>query len=80
MQKLSKNDVEDAVKFANEFQAKRKHLRFGQALFYALHRFYPDVSETIRGTDLDPFYDDNKVQECIEFILAPTVTPESSAS
>lgn len=30
--------------------------RFGQALFNVLHEVAPDVANSIRGTNADPFY------------------------
>jgi len=42
----------DAVVIMN----KNKHLRYGQVLFNHLADVRPDLSEKIRGTDIDPFY------------------------
>ena len=36
--------------------ADHPQLRYGQALFNALHEVDPDLANDIRGGDLDPFY------------------------
>lgn len=35
---------------------KKHNWRYGQAIFNLLCDVRPDVAESIRGTDLDPFY------------------------
>jgi hypothetical protein len=42
------------------------HLRFGQTCFNVLYELDPDLADSIRATDLDPFYDDNKVPAFLE--------------
>lgn len=42
--------------------------RRGQALFNHLHDVRPDLANQLRGTDLDPFYDNSKVVDALEFI------------
>lgn len=37
--------------------------RYGQTLFNVLHSLYPELSEQIRGADIDPFYK----SDCDEF-------------
>ena len=41
----------------------RKGLRYGQACYNVLSEMYPDIADKVRGTDLDPFYNDNKVTD-----------------
>lgn len=52
---------------------RHKTLRAGQALFNALLLVRPDLAEEIRGTDLDPFYDNKKIKKCLEW-LNPKLT------
>jgi len=40
---------------------KRDHLRLGQTYFNVLCDLEPEIANTIRGTEDDPFYDDKKV-------------------
>jgi len=68
MRKLTKDEINDVLKLSNEMQKKHKDYRKGQAFFNSLHRLYPDVANKIRGTDKDPFYIDEKVNECIAFV------------
>ena len=41
--------------------------REGQCLFNTLYDYYPDLAESLRGTNNDPFYDRN-IKACINFI------------
>lgn len=41
-------------------------LRFGQAAFNVLYALDEDLANSIRGTDLDPFHDDEKLPEFLE--------------
>jgi hypothetical protein len=44
--------------------------RRGQCLFNALVAVAPSIGEQIRGTDVDPFYNDSKIPECWNTIVA----------
>lgn len=70
MRKLTKDEINDVVEFANTMRLKHEDYRWGQAFFNALYMLHPDVADKIRATDKDPFYNDKKVDECIEFISA----------
>ena len=51
---------------------KIRHLtnyRKGQAFFNCLEDFRPDLAALIRGTEIDPFYDDSKVDAAIEYVV-----------
>lgn len=37
-------------------------IRKGQQAFNDLYRTHPDIADKIRGTVLDPFYDDSKLE------------------
>lgn len=45
-----------------------KYLRYGQQCFNLLYDIDPDVANEIRGTKLDPFYDDNKLSSFFNYI------------
>jgi hypothetical protein len=47
--------------------ARHPEYRYGQACFNTLHNVRPDISERLRSTSVDPFYDD---QIAGEFLLA----------
>ncbi len=42
--------------------------RRGQVWFNALHRVRPDLSEKVRGTQFDPFYQDDRVPKFINWL------------
>lgn len=42
--------------------------RAGQAAFNVLHALRPDLSEQVRATDLDPFYQDDRLADFFEFV------------
>lgn len=56
--------------FAGEYAKNNPGQREGQALFNALHYFSPVAADMIHGTELDPFYNDSRVPDCIDAILA----------
>lgn len=41
--------------------------RFGQAAFNTLHNIRPDLSERVRGTNLDPFHNDAALADFYAF-------------
>lgn len=43
-------------------------LRKGQVMFNVLYEIRQDIAEKVRSTDLDPFYDDNKIPQFIKYI------------
>lgn len=51
--------------------AKRSypHWRYGQVLFNVLHDGWPDIANSIRATELDPFhYDDERESPITDFL------------
>lgn len=53
--------------------------RWGQYMFNSLVEVRPDISEQIRGTDADPFYQDKKVEAfliVVNDLWNPTVKPK----
>lgn len=44
------------------------HYRRGQAYFNVLHDCLPSLAERIRGTGLDPFYDDNRLGRFLNWL------------
>lgn len=38
-----------------------RYIRAGQQAFNALYCWKPDLADSIRGTDLDPFYNDARL-------------------
>lgn len=46
--------------------------RRGQAYFNGLYNTRPDLADQIRGTEFDPFSDDNKVTEFLRWVYQHT--------
>ena len=42
--------------------------REGQAYFNYAYRMEPDKVDCVRGTNLDPFYNDNNIKSFIEYL------------
>lgn len=47
---------------------RNKTWRAGQGLFNAIDLVRPDIANKIRGTPVDPFYDNKKIKECLIFV------------
>lgn len=60
MTKTTQQEVQDeADKIRQEHPSTRK----GQALFLSLEHFHPEFTESIVGTDCDPFYQDRNIPD-----------------
>jgi hypothetical protein len=62
---MTKNEF--IAKVATEME-KYPELRFGQAVFNLACRHYSENAENVRGSDLDPFYHDDKVVDFVNAI------------
>ena len=49
--------------------ARRPGLRWGQVMFNTLYEVRPDLAEQVRGTDIDPFYDDARGLAFMAFVV-----------
>lgn len=65
---------EDFIVEVDAQHCKQPRWRYGQTLFNLLYLLRPDLSEQIRGTEIDPFYMENrdsnpkKWDACMNFI------------
>ena len=41
------------------------NFRLGQWAYICLHEIFPEIANQINATELDPFHDDNRVEEMI---------------
>lgn len=48
---------------AEQFIKVNTEIRYGQAVFNAAHKRFPEAANCLRGTKHDCFYDDSKVDE-----------------
>lgn len=46
------------------------HMRHGQAYFNALYEVNPTIANEIRGTFIDPFYNDSRIERFMNVIGA----------
>jgi hypothetical protein len=60
---------DDMAALDRAIQARRGQ-RPGQAHFNALYELRPDLADEIRGTDLDPFYNDTRIPEFLCWVVA----------
>jgi len=42
--------------------------RYGQTMFNVLDEEYPELANEIRGTANDPFYNNDRIEACINYI------------
>jgi hypothetical protein len=42
--------------------------RKGQALFNTLHKYYPNIADSIRGGQYDTFYNNDRIEDCINYL------------
>ena len=56
------------IKATNYYRQNQPDYRFGQAVFNYLAQVRPDISEQIRGTNLDPFHKTHVKDEVWTFI------------
>ena len=62
-------DLKEIVRAtAFEYLKENDDLRRGQALFLALESLDSEIADIIRGTDADPFYNDNNIRKFWETI------------
>lgn len=63
---MNKPDQLDCIlikRNAEQFIKVNTEIRYGQAVFNAAHKRFPEAANCLRGTKHDCFYDDSKVDE-----------------
>jgi hypothetical protein len=65
MRKLNKDELIAVVSLAGKMKKEIPYYRKGQSFFIALSILHPDIADSIRATQFDPFYQDEKIEECI---------------
>ena len=51
------------------FNKKYPKWRKGQTVFNVMMEIYPDKANSLRGSDIDPFYNDDNIDKFIEKCL-----------
>lgn len=55
----------EVLKLRNE----NSHLRTGQCYYNVLSDMFPELAREISGTKYDPFYDDDKIKDFLNYII-----------
>ncbi len=53
---------------AKAFEQPKNPLRLGQTYFNLLFKWRPDLTNKVINTDLDPFYNDDRIPRFLEFV------------
>lgn len=61
-------NIKEYTSSLNHFIKESMSLRKGQAIMNHLTMVRPDLASRIVGTQLDCFYTDDRIQNCINFI------------
>jgi hypothetical protein len=65
--------LEQFIKFTTMVSAiKNQHLRWGQSIMIVLSRSHTDIYDSINGTSLDCFYDDDRAEALFLHLLGAT--------
>jgi len=62
--KLSKLEISLVENYSFVLSKKNNSWRRGQCFFNALLIMFPEVAEFIRGTEYDPFYNNDIIDKC----------------
>ena len=68
MEKLDNFELVEYVKMVENIQEDQKNWRKGQTYFNVLWDMYPELADSLRGTEYDPFYRDDVVDKFLKFI------------
>jgi len=65
---MTKEDLEKVKDLQQEYLFLYPKWRYGQAFFNALYELFPNIADSIRGSNIDPFYRDDNVEKCIKYL------------
>lgn len=69
MRKLTQEELNKVIKQAqSDYDEANGTLRWGQAFFNTLYELFPEVADSIRSGEYDPFFNSEKTVKCIDFI------------
>ena len=69
MRKIDKLDLCYIKKEAGKFIRVNTEIREGQAIFNAAANKFPKSTNDLCGTNVDPYYDDNRINIFLESLL-----------
>ncbi|MCK5788963.1 MAG: hypothetical protein KAH32_08185, partial [Chlamydiia bacterium] len=61
MEKLTQMQVDEILSEADAQRVTQPYLRRGQAFFNIMYERYPELADSIRATEYDPFHVDDKL-------------------
>lgn len=68
--KLTRDQLNEVKAMVAETRELYPEWRLGQTYFNVLYEYSPELADWVRGTYIDPFYDDSKVPVFLDNILA----------
>lgn len=71
MKKLNRDQVLDFIATVTVTRSANPTWRWGQVVFNVGRDMFPVIFEGIRGSKLDPFYDNTRVDQLIQVIFEP---------
>lgn len=60
--------IQEYIDWCAEWGNRHPDLRIGQHMFNTLEARHADIAAYIRGTYVDPFYDDKRIPEFLAFV------------
>ena len=71
MLKMKASLIFDLIKIKEKilYYINIENLRKGQSLFNAVYAIRPDIADSLRGTDKDCFYNDEKINDFMEEVM-----------
>lgn len=59
---------EQFMRNVNDYRMHHPEQRRGQAFFNVLYVMYPALGNSVRGTEIDPFNDDERIPYMLDFL------------
>lgn len=56
----------DLINMAKRAREIYPEWRYGQAVFNTCHSLFPEIADSLRGTEYDPFYEDTRVEAFLQ--------------
>lgn len=65
---MNEEDLQDILTEAINMSNEYSNLRLGQCFFNILYSKKPKYANLIKGTEYDPFYNDDVIPDCITYL------------
>jgi hypothetical protein len=57
------------LKMVVDYHANHPSLRSGQCYYNVFHALFPEIADRIAGTDIDPFYDNARIEKFCALVM-----------